>query len=417
MGAGLRLRAGDDPSPPEEPGAALMVAFLDPALAGGLPTFAGLWSLLRSRAELTELLAHSTARHLLPPGRRLLVARVDAALVAASIPFRTRGAGGPFPDPSPVSPLVGTGFVPTRTAIPQLLARETRLADGWRLLDPAGPDLTDVTFEAPLASVPQSDGDFERLLAQRYEQAFLAVSSGYTEARRFVAPASLRVVDLFPEAHAPPGSARLGQGFAALSIEGDDLGLFWGDALLRAETPDRALGLFERLDTRQPVPIEVLPRVQRWWLPASGHLVELRGRGTLQSARLATPAEGRRALSSMIAVASLSDLELAFAGLTLVGPLQMALRGAIWLENGPSPNGEERFRLASAGSISAALTLLPELTSVSSIDALLKRLGISAVSRRETAGAGGRPRVEWSLRECGAALVWDDGLLARDGKS
>ena len=414
--SGLRLPAGDDPLF-GEPGPALMVAFPEPGLLPGLPTFSGLWALLRSPVELASLLVDPIARRLAPPGRRLLVARVDAALLAASIPFRTRGAGGSFFNPSLVSFLVGTGFFFTAEPIPQLLARETRLAEGWRLVDPDAPDWAGFSDNVVAPVSAHSDADFEGWLRRRHGEAFVAVPAGHAEARRFVAPTSLRVVDLYPDGDAPPGSAPIGQGVSALVIEGEDLPMFWADAMLRAEPPDRALALFERLDARQPVPIEVLPRVQRWWLPASGYLLELRGRGTLQSARLAPPDDGRRALSSMIAVATPPELELAFAGLMPVGALQMALCGAIWLERGPSRGGDERLRLASPETISAAIAQLPDLTSVSKVDALLSRLQITAVSRRETAGPGGRPRVEWRLRECGAILLWDGGLRAKVGDS
>jgi hypothetical protein len=244
------------------------------------------------------------------------------------------------------------------------------------------------------------------------------VHAGLTEARRFVAPASLRVALVFPEATAPLGSVALGRGVYSLLIDGGDLPLFWADTLLRAETPDRALALVERLDVRQPVPIEVLPRVQRWWLPASGHVVELRGRGTLQSARLASPDEGRRALASMVAMGSRSELELAFAGLSAVGALEMALNGALWLERDPkiAPGGEPRLRLAAPETVGAAIAQLPDLTSVSRVDALLARLRIAVVERDETAGPGGTPRVLWRLRECGAVLRWDDGLHGGAGE-
>lgn len=409
---------GRAPSDAEPTGPSLMVAWPDPAILPGLPVFAGFWALLPSAAALVELLADPNALAWLPAGRRLLVAPVDAALVAASVPFRTRAAGGPFPEPGPLSTLVGTGFLRSSEAIPLLLARETRLMGGWRLLAPDSPDLHDLSFEVTTRSPSPSDSDIERTLRTRHGEPFVAAHVGLTEARRFVAPASLRVALVFPEEAAPVGSARLGRGISSLLIDGEDLPLFWADALLRAETPDRALALVERLDLREPVPIEVLPRVQRWWLPASGHVVELRGRGTLQSARLAPPDEGRRALASLVSMGSRSDLELAFAGLTPVGTLEMALNGALWLEQDPriAPGGEPRWRLASAETIGAGLAQVPDLTSVSHVDALLERLRIIAVERDETAGPGGRPRVVWRLRECGAVLCWDDGLRGGVGE-
>lgn len=410
--------AGGAPLGAESTGPSLMVAWPDPELLPKLPVFAGFWALLSSPAALAALLAEPSAAEWRPAGRRLLVAPVDAALVAASIPFRTRGANGPFPEPALVSTLVGTGFLRSPEPIPLLLARETRLADGWRLLAPDATDLRELSFDAPSTSAAPPDSVIERTLRSRHGEPFVGAPGGLTEARRFVAPASLRVVLVFPDDVAPLGSAPLGRGVSALLIEGDDLPTFWSDALLRAETPDRALALVERLDPRQPVPIEVLPRVQRWWLPASGHVVELRGRGTLQSTRLAPPDEGRRALVAMVAMASRSELELAFAGLTPVGALEMALNGALWLERDPrvALGGEPRWRLASPEAVGAALAQLPDLTSVSRVDALLLQLRITAVERDEAAGPGGRPRVIWRLRECGAVLRWDDGLQSGAGE-
>lgn len=185
-------------------------------------------------------------------------------------------------------------------------------------------------------------------------------------------------------------------------VVGDDVGPVWVERLSRARHIGAAAAALERLEGGLPIALEILPRLQRWYLPSSGRVVELRGRRDVDGVRVLEVDVSRVALdawlrvqpdmASVVSVFGAGDRAmgpwLVAAGRVAVAPDTVGFR-ALW--------GEALCRSVSAGLDGATIARIDAAVASS-----VRRYG-----RRESVGRDGAT-VAWSLPALGIVVSWSE---------
>ena len=211
----------------------------------------------------------------------------------------------------------------------------------------------------------------------------------------FAEPLSMTVVEVVLA-----GDAIVGRAIAA----GADGEAVWPELLRDSGSVGAAGAALEALEGTPCVPVELLARVQRWWLPTACRVVEIRGRREVESARVIEAAASRRAIDALLgSLERRPNLEAVLGPLTEMAGLDMALGGRMIVDvRGAATRSLGPDSAAEALSAAFAGARLSEVDRA--VGGAIARFG-----RREGAMPSGAPDVEWRFPALRVGLRWRGG--------